>query len=1121
MKSIRFSTLLIVIPLIGLFVACPNILAQGNYGYILSGSNSYSFTQFDLTTKAYSGSISLSDYSYTGALNQRGTKLWITGYSTLSVINTATKVVVSQQSLSSSSYTTSQPVFSLDGSKVYMLNSSSPSSIVERDTTTYQVTVSHQIQNSYNANSPLVRSKNGKKLYFIDNSNYLYEVNTTTWMNNRVSISYSCNRLKLSPNDSLLFMWGTGSNYIQVYNTSSLTAAGTIQTNTSMSSLDFSHDGSTLFVGFQYSSYIQIFNISQFPIVSSTFATLPNYSYDIACDPNSDSLLYIIHNTYNTDNVSIYNIHLGKVTKTFSTNNYPYALVMPMAKDNIAPSSITNLEAGSLNYDRVRLTFTTPGDDGISGRASFYDVRYDTAQISEANFKQATQLSNVNAPKIAGAIDTIEIAGLQGMTKYYFAIKAGDEVLNLSPLATVSITTPAPPRLRYQLDTIARVVKDNDSLSLTLKIQNNGDADLHVKVSLFNLSRQESNGSPSASLDLSDCSPSVLQKANRSTLASSTGYKVLLLYADGSSYVNDVRQKLLLQKGFATIDVFDASSSIPSLELLKEYDVVFVWSNNSFYNTTSLGNLLADYIDGRGHVVTAMFALSNNSYYSIQGRFSADNYWAITPGVASTNSRATLGTIAKPNHPIMKDVQSFDGGSYSVRIVNGSISTGATLIASWSDGSPLIATKNFKGNNRVDLNFYPASSDVYSGLWVSTTDGAIIMANALKYAAGAKYNVSGEITVSCIPDSGSIKSGATQNVAVVLKTLNALSGNYSMTIGIESNDPDSSFGYSTVNFTVRDETAPKVAIRFFQNEAFTQNLSTVSVAHEKLYSPVMKLSVGGDSTQATLTLLDTLNFVYNSIYKIQKSGTLSATLQALDSVGNQSVTTRQAAVLNVSPGTIAKIQSIDGFAQVELLQYSVDKNLCILSDIDEEHTISDQGDAVGSVYHFAPQSLQLIQPALLKITYPKLSTNGMSKHYGIFTKTTDGQWKYIPTKDDAEHQALYASINTLGDFRIINSPSIQPEQYIQEVPISYELSQNYPNPFNPTTIISYQLPVNGRVSVKVFNMLGQQVATLVDEVKPAGRFSISFDGAGLASGVYIYKITANSFTMSKKMLLTK
>ena len=298
MKPFHFSKTIVLITFLGLsIIICPSIYAQGNYGYILSGGNNYNFTQFDLTTKAYTGSISLSDYSYAGALNQRGTKLWVTGYSTLYIINTATKLIVSQQPLTSSS-TTSQTVFSLDGSIAYMLNSSSPTSIVERDTTTYQVTASHQIQNSYNAYSSLVRSKNGKKLYFIDNSYYLYEVNTATWTSNRVSLSSSNNKLKLSPNDSLLFIWGSGNSSIQVYNTSSLTTAGTIQANTSMSSIDFSHDGTTLFVGFQYSSYLQIFNISQFPIISSTFATLPNYSYDIACDPNSDSLLYIAHNAF-------------------------------------------------------------------------------------------------------------------------------------------------------------------------------------------------------------------------------------------------------------------------------------------------------------------------------------------------------------------------------------------------------------------------------------------------------------------------------------------------------------------------------------------------------------------------------------------------------------------------------------------------------------------------------------------------------------------------------------------------------------------------------------------------------------------------------------------------------
>jgi photosystem II stability/assembly factor-like uncharacterized protein len=90
-----------------------------------------------------------------------------------------------------------------------------------------------------------------------------------------------------------------------------------------------------------------------------------------------------------------------------------------------------------------------------------------------------------------------------------------------------------------------------------------------------------------------------------------------------------------------------------------------------------------------------------------------------------------------------------------------------------------------------------------------------------------------------------------------------------------------------------------------------------------------------------------------------------------------------------------------------------------------------------------------------------------------------------------------------------------------EVPASYSLSQNYPNPFNPSTKISFALPKSGLVTLKVYNILGKEVATLVNGFITAGTHSYEFDGASLSSGVYMYKIESNGFTDIKKMMLVK
>jgi len=86
---------------------------------------------------------------------------------------------------------------------------------------------------------------------------------------------------------------------------------------------------------------------------------------------------------------------------------------------------------------------------------------------------------------------------------------------------------------------------------------------------------------------------------------------------------------------------------------------------------------------------------------------------------------------------------------------------------------------------------------------------------------------------------------------------------------------------------------------------------------------------------------------------------------------------------------------------------------------------------------------------------------------------------------------------------------------------SYQLSQNYPNPFNPTTSIDYDLPLDGKVTLKIYDMLGCEVKTLVDEYQESGKYTTSFDARKLSSGIYVYKIVSGSYSAQKKMLLLK
>ena len=89
------------------------------------------------------------------------------------------------------------------------------------------------------------------------------------------------------------------------------------------------------------------------------------------------------------------------------------------------------------------------------------------------------------------------------------------------------------------------------------------------------------------------------------------------------------------------------------------------------------------------------------------------------------------------------------------------------------------------------------------------------------------------------------------------------------------------------------------------------------------------------------------------------------------------------------------------------------------------------------------------------------------------------------------------------------------------IPEQFSLSQNYPNPFNPSTTISFSIPTSEYVLLKVFDVLGKEVATLVNDEKSAGKYEIKFDATGLSSGVYFYQLRTGSYDFIRKMLLLK
>jgi hypothetical protein len=173
--------------------------------------------------------------------------------------------------------------------------------------------------------------------------------------------------------------------------------------------------------------------------------------------------------------------------------------------------------------------------------------------------------------------------------------------------------------------------------------------------------------------------------------------------------------------------------------------------------------------------------------------------------------------------------------------------------------------------------------------------------------------------------------------------------------------------------------------------------------------------------------------------------------------------------------------------------------------------------------------------------YTKTSADTLRWHSGHFVETV----RYIIATDSLERtqysydvvydfmlQSVYQYYD--GDWVNVRKTGYYWEPVLvvgvdgekSQLPSAFGLAQNYPNPFNPTTVIRYSLSRRSQVNIAIYNVLGQQVTTLVDETKPAGAYEATWDGMDrsgqrVGSGIYFYRITAGDFSETRKMVLLK
>jgi hypothetical protein len=188
--------------------------------------------------------------------------------------------------------------------------------------------------------------------------------------------------------------------------------------------------------------------------------------------------------------------------------------------------------------------------------------------------------------------------------------------------------------------------------------------------------------------------------------------------------------------------------------------------------------------------------------------------------------------------------------------------------------------------------------------------------------------------------------------------------------------------------------------------------------------------------------------------------------------------------------------------------YSLSQSLAII-------TVSDN-DANQNSLLFDEINLDL----KYKSTFIKIILKESQANNGIFLGSIDLKDFSLAVGDTV--QVIY--INQIGE--TVSVPLVWEDNVTkvdQEInlPGVFELSQNYPNPFNPNTMIKYSIPHASIVKMKIYDILGREIATLINEMKSAGRYTVTFNATKMSSGVYFYQLQAGAYSETKKLLLLK
>ncbi|MGB7060931.1 MAG: T9SS type A sorting domain-containing protein [Candidatus Zixiibacteriota bacterium] len=324
---------------------------------------------------------------------------------------------------------------------------------------------------------------------------------------------------------------------------------------------------------------------------------------------------------------------------------------------------------------------------------------------------------------------------------------------------------------------------------------------------------------------------------------------------------------------------------------------------------------------------------------------------------------------------------------------------------------------------------------------------------------------------------------------------------------------------------VTADTLEMVALSLFQNPVATAAAHFIVNTDIPLKGyPVGYVTIGGNAPSPVyFSPIASKTFQGSFVFTASGSAEVSVFVSSL--LERDTVVVDTLSVQLIGAGKTGKLVSADGKVGALFAEGSVKEEIyatCISVSKDSRYDF--EGDpemeAFGEPYQLGP-SISFDKYPTISFSVGHLNLEGKDKTLLSVYRYEDGEWNRLESYPDGDR--VCAEAKTLGVFRVIYDPNAKP---LTNIPQTYQLFQNYPNPFNPETQIKYDLPVSGNVTLSVYNVLGQRVRVLADGFQEAGHKSVIWDGKDnqgreAASGIYFYKIKAENYQKTKKMVLLK